>query len=84
MRRFLRGEIEPAEFVDQDEELWMKQYAHYWIGLVYLNQGNREQAIAHFENAVEIFSPRFLPCHWSQAFLKRLEADSAWPARIQL
>ena len=84
VRSFLRGEIEPAEFVGQHEELWMKQDAHYWIGLVYLNQGNREQAKAHFENAVEMFSPGFLPCHWSQAFLERLEADSAWPARIQL
>ncbi len=75
--------MDEKEYLGKTEGLYWQQVAHYRIGMMHLSQGDRENAMKHFRQACAEFLPGNSACYWSEAFLKRMQDDSNWPARIQ-
>jgi tetratricopeptide (TPR) repeat protein len=64
------------------ESRWNQCEAHYFLGLNYLADGDREQAKRHFRLAEKTRVFFYFDYAWSRAFLKRLEEDPGWPPWI--
>jgi len=80
------GDIDLRELeqtVNATLSLWDQCVMHYYVGMKYLSEGNRDEARDHFSKAVATRAFNFSEYDMSFVFLARLKKDHNWPRWIE-
>jgi tetratricopeptide (TPR) repeat protein len=80
MRQFGGGDLSEEAFLAKVAgSRWQQCYAHFWVAMFRLADGDRAAAREHFAQAVRTRAIWEFEWNWSLVFLRRLESDTNWP-----